>query len=247
MLRGLEREQLTKAYKLVTLAALLELDALHGGAPVADVAEMSLALTRRDPRLRADTEQTQQVSDLDAVTPGAWRSFWMKNPLTHLTDKRHSLFELSADRFEPRFAVPAEHIATFANMVAEIVEWRLQVYLRPRRPAEDIVLRVGLHDGEPVILLDRTRHPHLPTGRTQFTADGLQFTGTFGNDALRHAATPDQPGNALTHLLQTWFGPTAGRFGRTHEVVLSLTGQNWGLRQSETPAPAFRREGLESV
>ena len=42
MLRGLERENLTKAYKLVTLAALVELNALDRGAPVTDVAEVSL-------------------------------------------------------------------------------------------------------------------------------------------------------------------------------------------------------------
>ena len=243
VLRGLERERLTKAYKLVTLAALVELDALHTGAPVVDVAEVSWKLTRRDPRLRADTEQTQQVADLDAVTAGAWRSFWMKNPLTHLTDNPHSLFRLSADCLEPRFSVPSEHVATFANLVAEIVEWRLQIYLRPRRPTDDIVLRVGLHDGEPVILLDRTRHPHLPTGRTQFTADGLRFTGTFGSDTLRHAATPGQPGNALTHLLHNWFGPTAGRFGHTHEVVLDLIGQSWEMRPAQRAVLAKVKRG----
>ena len=172
----------------------------------------------------------------------------MKNPLTHLTDKPHSQFRVSADRLEPRFSVPSEHVATFANLVAEIVEWRLQVYLRPRRPIDDIVLRVGLHDGEPVILLDRTRHPHVPTGRTQFTAGGEQFTGTFGHDALRHAATPGQPGNALTHLLHSWFGPTAGRFGHTHEVVLGLTGQSWELRYgAPRPAAVAGHEGAAST
>ncbi len=225
VLRGLEREPLTKAYKLVTLAALLELDTLHRGAPVADVAKVSRELTRRDPRLRADTEQTRQVSDLDAVSDRAWLAFWRKNPLTHLTDKSHSLFELSTDRLEPRFVVPAEHVATFADVVAEIVEWRLQVYLRPRRPADDIVLRVGLHNGEPVVLLDRARYPQIPSGRTQFRADGQPFTGTFGDDRLRYAATPGQAGNALISMLHHWFGPRAGRFGTTHEVMLTHTGQ----------------------
>ena len=247
VLRGLEREPITKAYKLVTFAALVQLDALHRGASVTDVAEKSLALTRSDPRLRADTEQTRQVSDLDAVTDRAWRSFWRKNPLTHLTDKPHSLFELSGERLEPRFEVPAEHVATFADMVAEIVEWRLQIYLRPRRPTEETVLRVGLHDGEPVVLLDRIRHPHLPVGRTRFTADDRQFTGTFGDGALRHAATPDQPGNALTRLLQGWFGPTAGRFGHTHEIVLDQTGEVLSLRPRHRSMTAARWESSSAT
>lgn len=130
VLRSLEREPITKAYKLVTLAALLKLNALHTGASVADVASVSLTLTRRDPRLRADTEQTREVSDLDSVTPERWRAFWTKNPLTHLTDKPHSLFRLAGERLEPRFDVAPEHVRAFSALVAEIVEWRLQIYFR---------------------------------------------------------------------------------------------------------------------
>ncbi len=136
VLRGLEREPLTKAYKLVTLAALLDLDALQHGAPIAEVASVSRDLTRRDPRLRADTETTQQVSDLDSVTPGTWRAFWMKNPLTHLTGTSDSLFELVGDHLRPRFEVQDEHAATFSALVAEVVEWRLQIYFRGRAAAE---------------------------------------------------------------------------------------------------------------
>ena len=137
VLRGLEREALTKAYKLITLAALLDLHALQHGAPIADVTSKSLDLTRRDPRLRADIEATQQMSDLDSVTAGTWRAFWMKNPLTHLTDKPDSLFQMSDDQFEVRFKVKDEHIATFSRLVAEIVQWRLQIYLRPRALEEE--------------------------------------------------------------------------------------------------------------
>ena len=136
VLRSLEREPITKAYKLVTLAALLRLDALHTGASVAQIASVSRGLTRRDPRLRTDTEQTRGVSDLRSVDPGAWRAFWMKNPLTHLTDKPHSLFRLAAERLEPRFDVHDEHATTFSALVSEIVEWRLQVYFRGRAAAE---------------------------------------------------------------------------------------------------------------
>ena len=130
VLRSLEREPITRAYKLVTLAALLKLNALHTGAPVADVASVSLTLTRRDPRLRADTEQTREVSDLDSVISERWRAFWTKNPLTHLTDKPQSVFQLSGERLEPRFEVPAENVTAFSALVSEIVEWRLQIYLR---------------------------------------------------------------------------------------------------------------------
>lgn len=242
VLRRIERESITKAYKLVTLAALAELDALHTGASVAEVARVSLEITRRDPRLRADAEQTKGVGDLDAVPDGAWLSFWKKNPLKYLSDKPQSLFNMSGDRLEPRFSVPEAMVGTFAELVAEIVEWRLQVYLRPRRPPEDMVLRVGLHDGEPVVLLDRTRYPQTPTDRAQFQADGRTFTGTFGADRLRFAATPGQPGNALADLLRLWFGPAAGRFGHTHEVALSFAGPTPELRPRQQQRPTARAQ-----
>ena len=137
VLRGLEREALTKAYKLVTLTALLQLEAIHRGVPIAEVASVALDLTRRDPRLRADTEETRQVSALDSVAAGTWRAFWRKNPLTHLSDKPHSLFQLSGDRLEPRFDVADEHLAKFSALVAEIVEWRRQIYFQGRAAAEE--------------------------------------------------------------------------------------------------------------
>ena len=137
VLRSLEREPITRAYKLVTLAALLKLDALHTGASIVEIASVSLTLTRRDPRLRADTEQTRQVYDLRSVDPGTWRAFWMKNPLMHLTDKPQSLFRLAEERLEPRFDVHDKHATTFSALVSEIVEWRLQIYLRNRGGKEE--------------------------------------------------------------------------------------------------------------
>ena len=146
VLRGLELEPITKAYKLVTLAALLELEALHQGASVVDVASTSLDLTRRDPRLRAQTELTQQVSDLDSVNPQTWEAFWRKNPLKHLTDKDDSLFRLTNERLEPSFSVPSEHVAAFSALVAEIVEWRLHIYLRTRSMGGRTGSQEGRHD-----------------------------------------------------------------------------------------------------
>ena len=148
VLRGLERERTTRAYKLVTIAALVKLDALHQGASVADVASMSLELIRRDPRLRADTQKTRQVADLGSVSPPTWEAFWRKNPLTHLTDKDDSPFRLIGERLEPVFSVPSEHVPTFSALVTEIVEWRLQIYLRTRSTGGETGPTVGRHDGE---------------------------------------------------------------------------------------------------
>ena len=266
VLSRIEREPLTKAYKLVTLAALLELDALHTGAPVVEVARVARELTRRDPRLRADTEKTAQVADLDAVSPAKWLGFWRKNPLRYLTDKDTSIFRLSgappAERLEPKFQVAQARSEVFCRLVQEIVEWRLQIYFRgeeaaggidsssPPRPepradsggtceqGSEIVLRVGLHDGEPILLLDRRHYTGLPSGRAEFIADGRRFTGIFRERDLRFAASPGEGPNDLAALLRGWFGPAAGRFGHTHEVLLSATGGTFELRPCHRPAAA---------
>ena len=59
VLDGIEKEQVTKSYKLVTLQALLQMDALRTGADVAEIAWTAHRLVTGDPRLLGDT--------------GAWR------------------------------------------------------------------------------------------------------------------------------------------------------------------------------
>ncbi|MCY4629767.1 MAG: DEAD/DEAH box helicase family protein [bacterium] len=87
---------------------------------------------------------------------------------------------------------------------------------------------VDIPEIETVLMLRPTDSPVVFL--QQLRAGGLTFTGTFGRDQLRFAATPGQPGNALTGLLHDWFGPNPGRFGHTHEVVLTHDGRYWEAR-----------------
>ena len=141
-----ETESMTKSYKLVALRAMLRDDVLRAGASVGRVAASSLELIRADPRLVADT-QNRELGDLDEVEPRTWTRFWREWPLGHLAGEEStkvSQFQF-ADRdgvewFQLRFAVAGEDGETFDEMVAELVEWRLQRYLlakqrHPRVPA----------------------------------------------------------------------------------------------------------------
>ncbi|MBT7692463.1 MAG: DUF3427 domain-containing protein [Gemmatimonadales bacterium] len=237
VLEGLATERVTRSYKLVTFKALLRLGALHTGAPVADIAAASLAIIRSDPRLRADAT-TQEMPDLDNVTERGWERYWLKWPITHLSDKADSLFRIRDDRLEPTYLVSAEQSAAFASMAAEIVEWRLLQYLLGSGATSeigDIVLRVSHSSGKPIIRFDRSRQPDIPDGETEFTADGRTHTGIFVKIALNVTSTPGERGNSLHGLLRGWFGPDVGLPGTNHQVVLSQTGASWAMRPLEQP------------
>ena len=51
VLAGIEKEAITKSYKLVTLQALLQLGALRTGADVAEIAWTAHQIVTGDPRL----------------------------------------------------------------------------------------------------------------------------------------------------------------------------------------------------
>jgi len=237
VLEGIATERVTRSYKLVTLKALLRLGAIHTGASVADIAATSLTIIRSDPRLRADVT-TNEMPDLDNATAEAWERYWLKWPITHLSDKPDSLFRLRGDRLEPTFAVAPEQTAAFASMAAEIVEWRLLQYLLGSGATSeigDIVLRVSHSSGKPIIRFDRSSQPDIPHGETEFTADGQTHTGNFVKIALNVASTPGERGNSLHGLLRGWFGPDAGLPGTNQQVVLSQTNGSWVMQPLEQP------------
>ncbi len=136
VLRGIETEHITKSYKLVALQAMLELGVVCGPVSVEEVARRSLLDIRADRRLRADI-QVKEIADLDEVSVEKWRSYWLKWPLQHLSDKPgKSLFSHEPGNhggmMAPTFSVPQERRDVFVEMATEIVAWRLQDYLMSR-------------------------------------------------------------------------------------------------------------------
>ncbi len=155
-----ETESVTKSYKLVALRAMLRDHTLRDGAPVGSVAASSLELIRADPRLIADT-QNRELGDLDQVDPTTWARFWRGWPLSHLAGEestRASQFRFAdrddAEWFQPRFTVAPEDGETFDEMVAELIEWRLQRYLLVKQAAPDgaCVLEVNHSGGKPILM-----------------------------------------------------------------------------------------------
>ena len=232
-----ETEPINRSYKLVALRALLREGLLCVGGTVSQIATASLELVLDDPRLAADVD-SEELGELSTATPDTWRAFWLRWPLTHLAqapDTPGKLFRLEQRPddlwFVPRFEVSAQHRAVFEDLVAELVDWRLQRYLLNKETGDGgaPILRVTHSGGSPILMLDRKRFPQLPQGETEFLADGERFTGRFVKIALNVATRPGEPGNALHALLRRWFGPSAGLPGTAHRVRLEVVGAEWVL------------------
>jgi len=245
ILKKLAAERTTKSYKLVTLKALIRLGALHTGAPISEIAGTSLGLIRDDPRLRAEVTN-EEIPDLDAVTESKWQKYWLKFPLTHLTDKENSLFNLTDERMEPKFTISEQDVDGFNAMAAEIIEWRLLRHLLDganKSTSGEMVLRLSHAGGRPILFFERDKLPEMPSGQTPFTANGKIYTGNFVKIALNAASLPGEKGNALHGLLRGWFGPDAGLAGTKHEVGLVQVNSTWVMR----PLGGARTETAQEV
>ena len=235
VLRRFETESVTRSYKLVTLTALLRADRLRAGMNVAELAAESLELVRNDPRLVADIGD--KTIDPATVSAAKWETFWRKWPIDHLTGDGKP-FRFDGDRIVPAFRVDDGDGHTFDAMVAEIVEWRLADYLLNHAASSGGVIRCRLFHsaGNPILRLDRGRHPDTPEGETTFVADGEEYVGSFVKIALNTATKVGEQGNSLHALLRSWFGPSAGHPGTKHTVTLEQVDGRWVMKPVEAVA-----------
>ncbi|MGO9783411.1 MAG: DEAD/DEAH box helicase family protein [Streptosporangiaceae bacterium] len=244
VLAGIEKEPITKSYKLVTLQALLQLDALRTGADIAEIAWTAHRIVTGDPRLLADTASAE-MPDPASVSADTWRDYWLNWPLSawagRLRGTSAGWFRIDGRRFMPTFQVAGNLSETFDAMVGELVDYRLARYLFTKRsPLEEAFrLKVIQARGRPILMLDRDHSPQLPEGETPFTANGVVYTGNFAKIALNVAHRAGQPGNVLADLLRSWFGTDAGQPGTVQYVELVGGEPHWQMR----PASAVASHG----
>ena len=248
VLVGIEKEAVTKSYKLVTLKALLHLGKLRAGADIAEIAWTAYWIVTGDPRLLADTRSPKEMPDPVSVTADAWRAFWLNWPLKAWTGElRGSVsggwFRIAGHRFVPAFDVVDDLGETFDALVQELVDYRLARYLFTKERAPDdgkletaYRLKIIQAGGRPILMLDRERNPKLPEGYTQFVANDVVYTGNFASIALNVARRLGEPGNVLPDLLRSWFGADTGQPGTLHYVELVPDASHWHLRPA-SPTP----------
>jgi hypothetical protein len=247
VLGGIESEPITKSYKLVTLQALMQIDALRSGASIAEVAFAAHLIVTSDPRLVADTSSAEMPNP-SSVKADAWREYWLKWPLSawagQLRGASSGWFRIDGRRFVPAFRVASDVGETFDAMVGELVDYRLARYLFTKAgmpgpgPQPAHRLKVIQASGRPILMLNRDQNPGLPEGETPFVVGDVVYTGNFVKIALNVAHRTGDTRNALPDLLRSWFGADAGQPGTAHFVELVGGQPQWEMRPvSPTASP----------
>ena len=220
----LEVTQMTKSFKMLTLSAMLNRDALPGDIAVSDLAEEFAHLARRSEILRGDVGVA--LNDRDEL-----RKLLKENPIAAWAGGKGtggvSYFSCDGERFASSLDVSEKLRPGFQEIVREVVEWRLAEYLsRDGRTADTsrLVCRVSHAGNRPIIFLpDREKTPNIPQGWTNISVDGVTHRANFVEVAVNVVNEEGSSENRLPEILKGWFGPDAGKPGTQFDVAFDRT------------------------
>jgi SOS-response transcriptional repressor LexA len=130
-LRDLETTPMTKSFKMVLLEAFQELDGWATHPSLERLAQRSRAVLERRRPLLSDLPETMHAGE-DGSSP-AWQRYWRGNPVNawiggNQPTAKRNFFRVADERFEPTFEVSAEHREPFAELVQELIDYRLAAY-----------------------------------------------------------------------------------------------------------------------
>jgi superfamily II DNA or RNA helicase/HKD family nuclease len=230
-LRAVEREQISKSFKLLTLRAMVRRGWLWTPARIDELAEEMRDALLGDPRLLRDvsdvTSPDPQTADRDA-----WRAYVRKNPVAAWagelrSDPSTAAFTVTEDGLAAKLRVPEPDRPAVEELVAELVEWRLVRYIDglagDEQPSRAVAhLKVARNSGDrPILFLRREQNPPLPHGDVDLLIDGEVHRARFVKVACNVVTRPGESANLLPEIAQRWFGENAGAPGTEHLVVYS--------------------------
>ncbi len=235
-LSSLETTDMTKSFKMVTLHALLEHDALLTGMALEELAERAHAIVARDPRLLRDLPERFRRPPVDAKAMKRWLDYWMGNPIkawTEPAEKKRAWFAIDDGRFVPAFSIEGGTAAALARMVAELVDYRLAQY-RGRHASvtgDSFECRVTWNQRDPILKLPSRKEHDVPQGEVDARlADGSMWTFRFSKEFCIVARRPGAERNGLPSLMRLWFGPSAGHPGTQFSVRFEAGPDGWTAR-----------------
>ncbi|WP_339379892.1 DUF3427 domain-containing protein [Azoarcus taiwanensis] len=163
-LRELETTAMTKSFKMVLIEALQELDGWHRPPTLADLAERSWQVLQRRRPLLVDLPES--FDDTQAGRNPAWQCYWRDNPVNAWVGGNQAAgarryLQVREQRFEPGFDIASSHLEPFAEMVQELVDYRLAAYEARRGSSGGGSNVVPLRRQAP----DRTELPYFPNLR----------------------------------------------------------------------------------
>ena len=225
-LEVVETMPMTKSFKMLTLLAMLNRDALPGEIAINDLAQEFRRVARRSETLRADVGiSLEQDSDLQKLIE--------KNPVGAWCGAKGTgdrpFFRGDDGNFRSDFAVAAELRGDFQHLVRELVDWRLAEYLDRGEDLENgrFICRVLQTQRRPRLKLpSREKTFGIPLGWVNVSINDAPHVANFAKeyvDVIRREA--DSAENFLSEILQGWFGPDAGQPGTQFQVVFESTGE----------------------
>jgi superfamily II DNA or RNA helicase/diadenosine tetraphosphate (Ap4A) HIT family hydrolase/HKD family nuclease len=238
----LEKTSLNKSYKMVVVRVLLDLNVLWEGVLVSELAAACRRFLRNHPVLSRDLEGDNHALDHLAASDAEWGEWWRQWPLDRWQQPSEGVrwFTLEDDRFRFKGTVPVPLRRKFEDLSAEIVDYRLAHYARSRRidgmsssaavSGEAFRCKVSHSNHVPILRLDRSKFPGIPTGPTSvMVPDGRRWAFKFVKVAVNVAHAEGSDENQLFKLLRDWFGSSAGLPGTNFTVRFEFAGEGWSV------------------
>jgi len=243
-LRDLEVTPMTRCFKMVTLEALMESDALFTGMPMGEIARRSHAILARSPELFKEIENVKTLPNPHDPDPKTLMKYWRANPLSawsNADEDGKAWFAIKGDRFVSRLPCPVEDQATLAAMTRELVDYRLAQYrARAAKKQEPFEAAVVLRGRDPALRLPSKKSAAgLPSGDVDVrmsNGDAWRFRFTKEHCEAAHRLGSER--NELPDLLRRWFGPRAGQPGNSFNVRFSPSPEGLTVESIEPIEPA---------
>jgi hypothetical protein len=227
-LSEVESTSMTKCFKMVTLQALLDANALDQGLSIAELSRRSHQLLMRSPELASEIEDVQALENPRGPEPEHWEAYWRKNPIAAWSSGRW--FTVEGGMLLSHIPAIADR-ETLAAMTQELVDYRLAKYRRERlQPVGDAFeCKVLWNQRDPILKLpSRETGVVVPQGDTEVrTPAGAVWRFRFMKEFCNVATPVGVVRNQLPDLLRSWFGPAAGRPGTSFFVRFSPSPDGW--------------------
>lgn len=252
-LDSLEKTQMTKSYKMVTLLAMLNEDAFPGEIGIEDLVRAVHRLVSRSAILQADFDDRWQ-------DPAELRKLLEENPIAAWVGGRgtggKSYFAYDNEIFASQMDVAGERRIALQALTRELADWRLAEYLDRNKPGGDdggIECKVIHSSGKPIIMLaSGAERDKLPHGWTSLQVNDNQLEANFVKIALNVVRRPGDDANMLPGLLRAWFGPDAGQPGTRFSVRFRKIDNDWimepvGLAPNSYGPQLWKRYSREQI
>lgn len=230
-IRALEKTQMTKSYKMITLQALLDTDALPGEIAIDKLLNAFVRVVSRSQHFRED--MSVPLDDRKAL-----QHLLEQNPINALVRgaglENEKYFEYNDGIFRTFIDVPDDSRAAFQELVQEIVHWRLAAYLDKKKEDNtggDIVCKVIHSNNNPILKLpDRQGRDDIPEGWTQVQVGDELYEANFVQICINVMRNGEGHANQLHQILRQWFGADAGQPGTQFRVVFKSSGPRYELK-----------------